>query len=211
MKNKYNEILDLFKGHNDEREWMNEPFISENLAVATDGVCMVYMPKNLPDTNFCFRCPASISERIQNNMVRHEDNSILTINVPELKRKIDMLPKVQEDFECIECDGTGKVEWEYAYYTKEDDCPVCDGSGYNKTPTGSKIPDPMSVIKIGKDTFYLSKLTSMIKSAELLDSDTIEMIYQGDVINGTTFKIKDVRFLIMSMVRRDQEISFEIP
>ena len=61
----------------------------------------------------------------------------------EKYKTIDELSKVGEDVICSDCNGDGEVEWEYEGYTREFECPVCDGSGYSSEckylPTGVKI------------------------------------------------------------------------
>lgn len=67
----------------------------------------------------------------------------------------------EEGRECIECEGSGYVEWEYTDQDGEihfhnGDCPVCHGDGMVEDvckSTGFMIPTGNSFVRIGKSFF----------------------------------------------------------
>lgn len=71
--------------------------------------------------------------------------------------------------ECVECEGSGYVEWEYTdqdgkIHSHDGDCPICDGDGIIEDVfknTGFMIPTDNSFVRIGKSFFrgvYAQKL-----------------------------------------------------
>src|SRR5690606_29369249 len=73
------------------------------------------------------------------NVIPKEVNQNLVLSVADVKEALDRAPLeddydwIGEDIECSLCRGEGLVEWEFDGHYKEDDCPVCDGSGYSST------------------------------------------------------------------------------
>ena len=67
----------------------------------------------------------------------------------------------EEGRECIECEGSGYVEWEYTdqegkIHYHDGDCPICDGDGIIEgvfESTGFMIPTYNSFVRIGKSFF----------------------------------------------------------
>lgn len=64
----------------------------------------------------------------------------------------------EEGRECVECEGSGYVEWEYTdqegkIHYHDGDCPICDGDGIIEDVfknTGFMIPTDNSFVRIGK-------------------------------------------------------------
>ena len=64
----------------------------------------------------------------------------------------------EEGRECVECEGSGYVEWEYTdqegkIHSHDGDCPICDGDGIIEDVfknTGFMIPTDNSFVRIGK-------------------------------------------------------------
>ena len=64
---------------------------------------------------------------------------------------------MEEGRECVECEGSGEVEWEYTdqdgkIHSHDGDCPICDGDGIIEVAfksTGFMIPTDNSFVRIG--------------------------------------------------------------
>jgi len=71
------------------------------------------------------------------------------------------LALMEEGRECVECEGSGYVEWEYTdqegkIHFHDGDCPICDGDGIIEVVfegTGFMIPTEDSIVRIGKSFF----------------------------------------------------------
>ncbi|HEX4888562.1 MAG TPA: hypothetical protein VFV37_10995 [Luteibaculaceae bacterium] len=105
-----------------------------------------------------------------------------------LKQLLDSPPMVDEvqHFECEECGGRGEVDWKYNGFTKQMNCPVCEGDAYHEVKTGKQIPDKYYAIKI-KDHAMSAKYLAM------LPEDAV-MVHQNDTLS--IFESKDCRILI---------------
>lgn len=65
---------------------------------------------------------------------------------------------MEEGRECVECEGSGYVEWEYTdldgkIHYHDGDCPICEGDGIIEDVfknTGFMIPTDNSFVRIGK-------------------------------------------------------------
>lgn len=111
-------------------------------------------------------------------------NHIFNLKSDDIDRFINELPKkpiyIEAEEVCPECDGSGKVEFEYHSYNKnefgEDDfvidaeCPICEGEGtiYREKESGETKLDEESIISFKG---YDSKLRAIviIKLKEAMD------------------------------------------
>lgn len=119
-------------------------------------------------------------------------NCDFPLSISDLQNALDRCPQEDEvlitykEVKCPECDGTGEVEAEYrADYDDEDyeivgSCPICDGSGKIdeevRTPTGKKIPQEDSIIKLGKGYFKWHHFKTVIKTCELLGIKQMRLV-----------------------------------
>lgn len=192
MENIYNKVLNLFKGDDEFRLWMNKPFIAGNLAIATNAYLMVMMDKSKPE---------GVGE-----IEGYDANSVLSI-IPEcrteplifsVKSVSDILlkpDKVDEFTECKECEGEGNVEWVYKTYYNYFDCPKCYGQG--EVPTGKKVIDPSRRIIIGKSVITFNLIDKILKAADILGSKEISLVHQPKKDGPSLFRIKDVEIICM--------------
>jgi hypothetical protein len=206
QKKVYLEILHLFKSKEPEdyRIWTYLVLQKDNYNWSTDGCALIRTP--------IVYDKAMIKSWSKANLEFNQEFSI-TITLKELKQKASQLEyedKFEDDeIECDDCGSYGQVEWSYDNYTKDDDCPVCKGSGYIKNPnpkkTGLKILKENQRFKIQSLEIVIrpAYMIRLIKVCELLNSDKIILYrsYKGQ----NYFKIKDVDVILMSMMFTDEK------
>ena len=147
------------------------------------------------------------------------DESLL---VSDLQDALDRCPQEEEfiitdtkQVICPECNGTGEVEADYrAVYNDEDyeivgRCPICDGSGiiYEevKTPTGKKIPQEDSIIKLGKGYFTWHFFRTIIKTCKMLDIKQIRLVRTHETNINILELSKDIHVGLMPMYVDDED------
>ncbi len=205
----YEAVLRIFTSKDDLREWMKNPFIVGDKAVATNGYSLVAVPKWSGD----------YEKSEKTKMVYPvEPNCNKIINTEQIKDAFSKVPlvddyeEISEQLKCKECNGYGEVEWEYdgdkRTYTLDADCPVCDGAGISlektKRHNGKKIYDYSKQIIISDSRFALSRIEDLLRVAELLEEDKVALIYQKPS-STCLFKIKDVDVLLMPLMSSDNE------
>lgn len=85
----------------------------------------------------------------------------------------------EEGRECIECEGSGYVEWEYTdqegkIHYHDGDCPICDGDGIIEgvfESTGFMIPTDESIVRIGKSFFRGIEAQKLLWTMEYFNVD----------------------------------------
>lgn len=106
------------------------------------------------------------------------------LNIPllSLQKAYDSLPKVEDEEECNECNGTGSVEWEYTdkngkTHYKDFDCPACDGWGFFKRNV-RKCYEPEYDAIIELDGFFINNqhIKAIIDALFLLGKDHITLL-----------------------------------
>lgn len=131
--NKYDNFIKRFTS--DFRAWSEEPRQKDGQVYGTDGKVMARVAEHL--------CEASYSEHEnQPNFGRcfPAHTCTLSMDIRKVAKAIGTVPVEEfkevsgKEAECDECDGTGRVTWEYEdmnCVTHEDDfdCPICDGRG----------------------------------------------------------------------------------
>lgn len=203
-ENKYLEALNLHKGNDKYRFWMNTPFYVNNLAIATDGHTMIKMSKDfVQGLNICERDnPSDIL-----NVIPDVKNENLKLDLEDIIKAISKIKKkdgydvIGEDCKCGECGGSGEVEWEYESWTKDMDCPKCDGEGYEsleiKKPNGKKIIDESFFIDIKESRFSIKIINRLLETAKILDEKEIVLVCHLKHNAPSIFKIGEVEVLCM--------------
>lgn len=203
MKETIEQILEMYVDENSKRG-LNEPFLQDGYIYATNGYILLRSNNLLIKPNdhikvlerpYCGNLFKNIPESY--TITIEEINSML-INVP----MIDETKSVGKNIMCKECQGEGIVEWEYKKWTKDFDCPVCDGEGYSETTkeicTGNQIRNPEHPLSIlGKD--FLTKYIEVLQKTILFfNVDTIKVGYNENLSLGTLFRINEnIDVLIM--------------
>ncbi len=148
-------------------------------------------------------------------------NCDFPLSISDLQDALDRCPQEDEilitykEVKCPECDGTGEVEAEYrADYDDEDyeivgSCPICDGSGKIdeevRTPTGKKIPQEDSIIKLGKGYFKWHHFRTIIKTCKMLDIKQIRLVRTHETEMSILELSKDIHIGFMPMYVNDEE------
>ncbi|TXK52350.1 hypothetical protein FVR03_01150 [Pontibacter qinzhouensis] len=109
------------------REYTEAPFEQNGYVYATNGHIIIRTPKDL----YCSQA-ATLEKPISSFVFDGANKSIaIDFNVSEIEAlktepEYRVLKKSQE---CGTCEGFGEVTWEFEHHEREDDCPVCYGSG----------------------------------------------------------------------------------
>jgi len=205
MKN-YNEVLEVFKGNEELREWLNKPFYIGEIAMATDSYSMCIVDKNLTDgfieTDYKNKdkLMSIIPKDVNVNKPISKDVLLIAINSAPL---VDETKLVGKDVECSECLGEGYVEWEYKNHTKEHECPECNGDGQSERsrfiPTGKKIMDNNACVKINYSFFRVGLLKKLLSVCDILNIDEVVLLNMTDKYKGSLFQIGEAKIVLMPM------------
>ena len=95
---------------------------------------------------------------------------------------------MEEGRECVECEGSGEVEWEYTdqdgeIHFRDSDCPVCHGDGMFEDvfkSTGFMIPTEDSIVRIGKLFFRGILAQKLLWAMEYFNVDKATFA-EGDI------------------------------
>ncbi len=196
MKTKTQEVYSLFYGNDNLRPTFHNPLIWENKVYATDAHCLIITEKENIDFEF------------ENEYKGHDLSTILPpvntsefLIIPELEslKTAEETKEVGQDIKCKECGGDGEVEWEYEKWTKYDDCPKCNGDGYEENTkevlTGNKTFRNI-IVKV-KKTYFQIKLFNKIFETQKVLGGKIELISYSEAKN-CMFKIGDFEILLMA-------------
>jgi len=111
-----------------------------------------------------------------------------------------------QDIKCETCNGYGEVEWEFQHYTKDFDCPKCDGLGLEqqkkKKPTDKKTFDNETFVKINEKYFNVKYFYRLIMIQKLIGGD-IFLISNMENYKPALFKVGFCEYLIMPLVYSD--------
>lgn len=93
--------------------------------------------------------------------------------------------------------------------TKKIKCPICDGYGEIdkevRTPTGKKIPQKDSIIKLGKGYFQWHFFRTIIKACKMLDIKQIRLVRTYETEMSILELSKDIHIGIMPMNLKDKQ------
>lgn len=134
------------------------------------------------------------------------------LNIPllSLQKAYDSLPKVEtEEYDsedCVECNGTGSVVWEYLdekghTHCNDFDCPICNGWGFFKRNIRKCYePEWNAVIKL--DGFFINNnhIKAIIDALLLLGKDHITLlsIAEEDSVVYAYFRIDENITIVIS-------------
>lgn len=172
MKNE-KEILRLYACGTHDRPYLENPFVQNGYVYATDGTCLIRVSKVNIDRCYDIQDIPNCKQ-----LFDIQDCSVYVVNIKELQDlllRADLVPEMKESesrIMCDECGGEGVVDWEYDTFTKEFDCPYCDGEGYlnkeNVEATGNMIRNPKHVLFLNGRSFILHHIEKLIKTMELM-------------------------------------------
>jgi hypothetical protein len=171
------EIISVFLDKNSERDLYREPFKKGEWICATCGPALIAIDKNRCEGTYKVLDTPDVKQYLLMETNRQE-----TLLLTELEKMMNTAERIEEtvtfgeNIKCTECNGSGEVEWDYKDFSRYFDCPVCNGSGYtsvsSKKKTGRIIPDPEFKIKLGNRLFRLAVLEKLVKTMQLMHSDS---------------------------------------
>lgn len=196
MKTELEKTFDLFVGKDNLRPTMHTPFEFENYIYATDAHILIRVKKE--DCDFEITNPDFL--KCDDKIIPKEnENIILSIPDFEMYKTEDEYKVIQEEKECDTCHGSGEVEWEFENYTKDFDCPVCEGEGIEeeekKAKTGKKTFG-LTAIKV-KDTYFDIKLFNVLNDVKDYLGGDITLISADKSFSPTMFRIGICEVLLM--------------
>jgi len=189
-------ILDLFLDKYNIRKWMRSPFTNgeKNVIFATDGSAMICINwANDFENN---------EEKIKGIYPAEIFNCNISISFEELQAALNKVKPVCET-ECHDCKGEGVVEWTYASYVEEFECPVCSGIGIIR---GSQtFFNDKAGVKINGRIFYSKQIKRILNTMILCGSPACTIIStQGQM---TIFKLSDDIFVYqMETLLKEYEV-----
>lgn len=211
------EIFDLYVKKDDAlRSILKEPFIHENdgRVWASEGRIMIMVNQKCVSGSYK-------TNNIGSDLPTRDYNCDFPLSVSDLQDALDRCPKEDEVIitnkkgKCTECDGYGEVDADYyadsngKYYTISVTCPICDGEGTiekeEREPTGKKIPQEDSNIKLGKGIFRWYYIRIIIKTCEMLDIEQIRLVRTHETEMSMLELSKDIHIALMPMYVSDLE------
>jgi len=212
-KNPYQQVLGMFASSDTLRPTMCKPFRVDQFSATTDGGSVAFCKKDLVT-----ECePIELSKSV-GDLIVTDDNENLVILISDLELIIQSAPMEPEYYSsgipCPACKGDSFIEATFEYdgdiHKIVAECPVCDGSGDKHGPpryTGKEIPSFTSIIGIGCSFFSIGYIQKLIKSASILQVDSITLVQQTEKQKASIFQIGEVRILLMPMMVPDSNQS----
>lgn len=201
IENVNDQVLKLFIGDDEMRDWMSRPFTIENKVMATNAYNLVMI-----DKKYVSKFPdIEISATKVLSIIPGKRNQNITISTKELMELIEEKVEQVEAFEeCAECEGYGEVDWEFNGFTKPDDCPECEGSGDSDVSIGD-VFNPDCTFIIGKYEFRMKQMLLLIKVSNLIGKDIV-LVYQEEEKDKSIFRIGDFEILVMPSAEPGKQI-----
>lgn len=183
-------LLDLFiDNENIFHPEYNNPYRNDGYVYATNTRKMIRIKENAVRGDYK---TAEIALNIAKN------NCNYTITAENIEKVLSAIPQIEEimsvgnNIKCSECDGEGTVTWKYTDknwndYEIEEDCPVCEGVGYiekeRQIKTGRIIPNPNTVVKVGKNNIMATNLQVLLDAMRIIGVMEVRLVCQKGVIN----------------------------
>ena len=213
MKYLFNEkeLLDLFvDADNDLRPMYANPYLKDGYVYAVNGFRLIRIKAEILNGEYeptdKMRLP--IPNDNCDYLITDKDIEKALASVPQEEEVI----KIGEDVECLECAGSGKVDWEYTdnngkMYEYEYDCPVCDGTGYaeetQEKKTGKMIPCWTSSIGFGNSCIRVDHVQTLLEAMKIIGVTEVHLVAQGNHIS--VFKIDENIQVIIADYMRDAD------
>lgn len=157
--NNEQELFELFCDPYSNREQLQKPYYekSTKTVYATDGRVAILMNPHVTSLSY-----EEIDFPLIGNLIKGAGEGYFTLE--SLTKTLASFAKEEEQVvieigrECVECEGSGYVEWEYTdqdgeIHSHDGDCPICEGDGIIEDVfknTGFMIPADNSFVRIGK-------------------------------------------------------------
>lgn len=181
--------------------WSEVPRPQEGQIYATDSIVMARVAEHL--------CEATYSEHDKqpnfSRVIPKERTCSLSMDIREVAKAISTVPVKEfkevtdKEADCDECEGTGRVTWEYEDsngVTHEDDfdCPICDGSG---KLSHKLLHREDRFIGINGISFKIGKMQLIIDAIYNLGVTEVEVQYLAENKPMLIHVCKDVDVIIM--------------
>lgn len=175
-------ILSMYIDKDFQKEVLRTPIVQGKHVYAFEGHIMIRISKNLAETDY----PAAGKPDCA-IFFRKKSNCNITVSAFFLAEKIKestvMIPETYQQER-----------------VREDDCPVCDGTGYTEggaMPTGRMIPDTSVGVSLGSATFQRKYLQVLLDTLELLGEEEFAIIRSFPDKENTFVLNENVRVLLM--------------
>lgn len=168
----------LFSLFIDKENEYTMPVLKGRDVIATEGHRIIYVSKEVCEGQY-------------------EPTSRYEVHIPiERKRIIIPLKILQDTYDhlptkghlcrdketCTECNGTGKVEWQYCtkdgkYIHENHDCPICNGEGSYTTNIRfvREVPYNLSIDILG-NVISAGSLKALIDALSMLGKQSVELV-----------------------------------
>lgn len=200
-------------------ELYKRPYFNEadgGRLIATDGIVVLIADQKLLRGKY-----PSISQRLPDFFSNYDMEVGVTFDAVEsAMNKFTLIPeKVSRDCgssECPECDGTGKVEWEYTdkdghTHYREEECPVCCGTGereeFEWVETGRMLLPEHAVFNLCGSLLKASRLMECVEAFRKMGFG--KMVLRKQNAHGeNVFEVCDgMMFVMMSRRPSDDDVS----
>lgn len=184
-------LLDLFVDkENIFKPECEKPYRKDGYVYATNGKKLIKIREDIIKGEYdtTDRMELDIPDSNCNYIIAAEDIEEVLSTI----EKVDEIIYVGHDVECPECGGEGTVTWKYTDrnwedYELEEDCPVCDGSGYiekeKHVKTGRVIPRLGAIVRVGKNNITADNLNVLLNAMRIIGVNEVSLIYQKGVLN----------------------------
>lgn len=207
MKYQFNEqeLLSLFYNKEDDlHPYITAPYLKNGYVCATDAHILIRIKAEILNGEYkeTERCNIDLPSDNCNFIISLQEIEKILSSIPQVEEKV----KVGEDIKCMECDGTGEVEWEYQdrsghYHYEDHECPICEGSGFDSesqyVKTGRMIPDNECTIQIRSIVFKAKFIEVLSKAMKIIGIDEIQCVHQAPA-KPCIFRVDDnIEIIIM--------------
>ncbi len=201
-------LLDLFVSQDDYRPWMEKPFHAGKYDGATDSYTLIGIEQDEGYDDVAVSSGSEVTKITILSYLDQENNKSERISIEELKKAVEFsteYAKVPVEDECDECDGVGKVEYEYSYklYTSYTmgECPKCEGTGVIEVP-GTVVTEELigvmsKCVNIGVCYYHGHILNKLLQAAILLGEDHVTLVAQSESTKGTKFMVGKAIVIVM--------------
>lgn len=208
-KTKLQKVFDLFTSNDPLKPVFHKPFVHQGLLCATDSHSMIYCDESLGDfeVEVPLACPdiRGVIPEVNCNRLLITSREALA---PLKTRPVFTTNGVPEFIECRHCNGEGQVDWEFDHYTKEGDCPYCQGQGETENNLFQKIAtgefEYEGVVLVSGCIFKASLFARLFSVQSEFGTD-IRMLSHNGIQKGTLFFVDPVHVLIMPMLTHNEE------
>ena len=189
--NNEQELFELFCDPYSNREQLQKPYYekSTKTVYATDGRVAILMNPNVTSLSYEEIEFPIIGSLIKGAVKGHFRLESLKKTLASFGMEEEQVV-TEEGRECIECEGSGYVEWEYTdqegkIHFLDSDCPVCHGDGMLEEvfkSTGFMVPTDNSFVRIGDLTIRGVYAQKLLWVMEFFNVDKVAFIEQREAI-----------------------------